>query len=235
MLKIEQKNSNGQKVDLTTEEATITNSTSVMLTSIAQDKNAIGYVSLGSLNNSVKAVCVEGVLPNAENIKNNSYKVSRPFSIVLNQNVTEVTKDFVNYIFSNEGQAVIEKNNYISVETLPYNCSMPSGKIVISGSSSVSPVMEKLIESYKNVNPNAQIELQTSDSTTGVNNVINNLCDIALASRNIKDSELEKGVIAKKIAIDGIAVIVNKENPKSDFTMEEIKNIYTGEIINWDF
>ena len=185
---IEQKNSAGKKVDYTTDEATITNSTAVMLTSVASDKYAIGYVSLGSLNNSVKALKIDGADATVANIKNGSYKISRPFNIAIKDNLSAAAQDFVNYIMSSDGQKVIEANKYIKVSDASFKSTQAGGKVVVAGSSSVSPVMEKLIESYKAVNPNAKIELQTSDSTTGVTNAASGTCDIGMASRALKDS-----------------------------------------------
>lgn len=237
---VEKKDANGKKIDYTTEEAAITNSTAVMLTSVAGDRYAIGYVSLGSLNNSVKALKIDGNEATVSNINNGSYKICRPFNIAVKENLSALAKDFINYILSDEGQKIIETNKYIKVsqgstseENQPYKSTKDSGKVVIAGSSSVSPVMEKLIEVYKTVNPNATIELQTSDSTTGVTNAINGTCDIAMASRALKDSEKSKGVQEITIAIDGIAVVVNKENPVDNLTKKQVQQIYTGEITKW--
>lgn len=231
---IEKKDANGKKVDYTTDEAAVTNSTAVMLTSVASDKYAIGYVSLGSLNKTVKAVKIDGADATVENIKNGSYKISRPFNIAVKENLSAAAKDFENFILSSEGQAIIEKNKYIKVEDKgAFKGANVSGKVVVSGSSSVSPVMEKLIEAYKAVNPNVSVELQTSDSTTGVTNAINGICDIGMASRGLKDSEKAKGIKEITIAIDGIAVIVNNDNKVSDLTKDNIEKIFTGESTKW--
>ena len=231
---IEQKNSAGKKVDYTTDEATITNSTAVMLTSVASDKYAIGYVSLGSLNNSVMALKIDGADATVANIKNGSYKISRPFNIAVKDNLSAAAQDFVNYIMSSDGQKVIEANKYIKVSDASFKSTQAGGKVVVAGSSSVSPVMEKLIESYKAVNPNAKIELQTSDSTTGVTNAASGTCDIGMASRALKDSEKAKGLKEITIAIDGIAVIVNKENEMNDAAKDFIRDIYVGKITKWN-
>ena len=232
---IEKKNDEGKKIDYTTEEAAITNSTAVMLSSVAGDKYAIGYVSLGSLNNSVKALQIDGAEASVENINNGSYKISRPFNIAVKDNLSAVATDFVNYILSDEGQNVIAANKYIKVKTSgSFQTKAPKGKVVVAGSSSVSPVMEKLIESYKKINPNATLELQTSDSTTGVTNAINGTCDIGMASRSLKSSEKEKGVNEVTIAIDGIAVIVNQENPIAGLTKAQIESIFTGKVEKWN-
>jgi phosphate transport system substrate-binding protein len=231
---IEKKDTSGKKVDYTTDEAAITNSTAVMLTSVAGDKYAIGYVSLGSLNDSVKAVKIDGADATISNINNGSYKISRPFNIAVKEGLTPVAQDFVNFILSDKGQKVIAANKYIQVTAKSYISSKASGKIVVSGSSSVSPVMEKLIEAYKSENPNAKIELQTSDSTTGVTNAINGTCDIGMASRSLKDSEKSKGVQEVTIAIDGIAVIVNKSNPTENLSKAQVEQIFTGKTLKWN-
>jgi phosphate transport system substrate-binding protein len=231
---IEKKDTSGKKVDYTTDEAAITNSTAVMLASVAGDNYAIGYVSLGSLNDSVKAVKIDGADATVSNINNGSYKISRPFNIAVKEGLTPVAQDFVNFILSDKGQKVIAANKYIQVTAKSYISSKASGKIVVSGSSSVSPVMEKLIEAYKSENPNAKIELQTSDSTTGVTNAINGTCDIGMVSRSLKDSEKSKGVQEVTIAIDGIAVIVNKSNPTENLSKAQVEQIFTGKTLKWN-
>lgn len=231
---IEKKDTSGKKVDYTTDEAAITNSTAVMLASVAGDNYAIGYVSLGSLNDSVKAVKIDGADATISNINNGSYKISRPFNIAVKEGLTPVAQDFVNFILSDKGQKVIAANKYIQVAAKSYISSKASGKIVVAGSSSVSPVMEKLIEAYKSENPNAKIELQTSDSTTGITNTINGTCDIGMASRSLKDSEKSKGVQEVTIAIDGIAVIVNKLNPTKNLSKAQVEQIFTGKTLKWN-
>ncbi len=232
---IEKKDAGGKKVDYTTDEAAITNSTAVMLTSVAGDNYAIGYVSLGSLNDSVKAVKIDGADAKVANINNGSYKISRPFNIAVKNELSPAAKDFVEYIMSSSGQKIISANKYIQIPaTKIYESNKAGGKVVVAGSSSVSPVMEKLIESYKAVNPNAKIELQTSDSTTGVTNAINGTCDIGMASRALKDSEKAKGVKEITIAIDGIAVIVNKANPVENMSKAQVEQIFTGKVSKWN-
>ena len=231
---VEKKNAQGKKVDYTTDEASITNSTAVMLTTVAGNKYAIGYVSLGSLSSSVKAVKIDGVSATVDNINNGSYKIARPFNVAVRNNLSNVAQDFLNYILSSDGQNIIAANKYIKVPaTNSYSASGISGKIVVAGSSSVSPVMEKLIEAYKALNPSVQIELQTSDSTTGVINAIDGTCDIGMASRALKDSEKEKGVREVTIAIDGIAVIINNDNPVESLKKSDVEGIFTGKINSW--
>lgn len=231
---IEEENADGEKEDMTTENAQVTNNTSVMMTTVAGNESSIGYISLGSLSETVKAVKIDGAEATAENVKNGTYKVSRPFNIVTADELSEVAKDFVNYIMSTEGQAVIAEDGYIPVEgAQAYSGSKPEGKVVVAGSSSVAPVMEKLKEAYEKVNTGATIEVQQSDSTTGITSADEGLCDIGMASRDLKDSEKELGLTATVIATDGIAVIVNKANEVSDLTSEQVKSIYTGEITDW--
>ena len=226
---------NDEKVDMTTEEAQITNSTSVMLTTVAGDDYAIGYVSLGSLDDSVKALKIDGAEATAENVKSGAYKVSRPFNIATKEGAdNEVANDFISFILSTEGQQVVEENGYIALDdTKPYEGTAPLGKAVVGGSSSVSPVMEKLIEAYKAVNPNAEIELQTTDSTTGMESTISGSYDIGMASRELKDTETAEGLVGQVIATDGIAVIVNKNSTVDELSSDQVKAIYTGEAVTW--
>lgn len=225
----------GQKVDMTTEDAQITNNTAVMLSSVAGDTYAIGYVSLGSLNDSVKAVKVAGMEATTENVASGAYAIARPFNIAYKQEtLSTLAQDFIAYIMSAEGQAIVADNGYVSVgEAATYAGSAPKGKIVVAGSSSVSPVMEKLAEGYKSVNPNGEVEIQTSDSTTGMTAAQDGSCDIGMASRDLK--EAEAAVLASTvIAMDGIAVIVSNENPVEELSVEQIAAIYTGEVTTWN-
>lgn len=232
---IEQKNSAGEKVDYTWDKASTSNSTAVMLQQVAGDKNGIGYVSLGSLSKDVKAVKIDGAEATVANIENGTYKISRPFNIVTKDEVSEVAQDFIDFILSSDGQAVVEKQGYITVSgTEKYVSKNLTGKITISGSSSVSPVMDKLKDAYKALNPNVTIELQTSDSGTGISDAVSETSDIGMASRALKDSEIEKGVHATVIATDGIAVIVNNENSVDALTSEQVKKIFMGELRSWN-
>ncbi len=222
--------------DNTISSAEVTNSTSVMMQTVSGNKQAIGYVSLGSLDESlVKALKVDGVEATAENVKSGDYKVSRPFNIVTKGDVSAEAQDFINYIMSEEGQAVAEKGGYISEGNQgAFDGGDVSGTITVSGSSSVTPLMEKLAEAYNEINPNLDIQIQQSDSTTGVTDAINGISDIGMASRELKDDELSQGVTGTVIALDGIAVIVNPENPLEDIASDTITKIYTGEITAWD-
>lgn len=233
LMGIEEKGADGTKVDKTTSEAVIANKTDVMLTNVSGDEYGIGYVSLGSLSSSVKAVNVDGVEATAENIKNGSYKVARPFNIATKAEISEVAQDFIDFILSADGQEIVS-NGYIKVDDTaqPYAGTKPAGKIVVAGSSSVSPVMEKLKEAYLAVNTNAEIELQTSDSTAGMTGAIEGTCDIGMASRDLKDSEKET-LTATAIALDGIAIIVNPANPIENITSENVKDIFTGVKTTW--
>ncbi len=226
---------NGEKVDMTTEEANITNSTSVMMSTVAQDEYAIGYISLGSLDDSVKAVKIDGSEATAENIKNGSYKVSRPFNIATKDDLSDAAQDFEDFILSTEGQKVVEDNKYIPLDDVSdYKSNGASGKVVVAGSSSVSPVMEKLKEAYQAVNSDVEVEIQTSDSTTGMQNAIDGVCDIGMASRELKDSEKEAGLTPTVIAMDGIAVVVNNDNPTDELSSDQVKSIFTGDVLTWD-
>lgn len=232
---VEQKNEAGEKIDYTTVEATVTNNTSVMMTTVANDEYAIGYISLGSLNDTVKAVKIDGVDASVENIKNGTYTVNRPFNLAVKGELSDAAQDFLNYIMSAEGQTVIEENGYIKIDdaAAAYESNGAEGKVVVAGSSSVTPVMEKLKEAYAAVNANVEIEINTSDSSTGVSSAIEGTCDIGMASRALKDTETAEGVNEVTIAKDGIAVIVNNDNPVEDLTTETVKNIYVGDILTW--
>ena len=226
---------NGEKVDMTTEEANITNSTSVMMSTVAQDEYAIGYISLGSLDDSVKAVKIDGSEATAENIKNGSYNISRPFNIATKEDLSDAAQDFEDFILSTEGQKVVEDNKYIPLDDVSdYKSNGASGKVVVAGSSSVSPVMEKLKEAYQAVNSDVEVEIQTSDSTTGMQNAIDGVCDIGMASRELKDSEKEAGLTPTVIAMDGIAVVVNNDNPTDELSSDQVKSIFTGDVLTWD-
>lgn len=236
LLGIEEKQGD-QKVDMTTDEASITNSTSVMMTTVAGDENAIGYISLGSLDDTVKALKIDGVEASAENVSNDTYKVARPFNILTSEDASDAAKDFINYIMSAEGQQVVEDNGYIKAaeDAQAYEATEGiSGTVVVAGSSSVTPVMEKLAESYEAVNADVTVEVQQSDSTTGVNMTAEGTCDIGMASRDLKDEETELGLTATVIARDGIAVIVNQENEVEELSSEQVKAVYTGETTAWE-
>lgn len=232
---VEEKDANGEKIDRTKTDASVTNSTAVMMTNVANDPNAIGYLSLGSLDDSVKAVKIDNVDATADNVKNGTYAVSRPFNIVTKDSVSEVAQDFIDFILSADGQKIVEDNKYTaSVDNAKaFKTKAPTGKLVIAGSSSVSPVMEALKEAYLAINTNAEIEIQTSDSTTGVNSAKEGICDIGMASRELKDEEKSAGLTATVIAIDGIAVIVNDNNPIETMTKDQVKSVYVGETTDW--
>ena len=233
---VEEKNEAGDKIDNTTDEAIITNSTDVMLTTVSGDEYSIGYVSLGSLNDSVKAVSIDGAEATVDNIKSGDYTIARPFNIATKGTPSDVAQDFINFIMSADGQAVISDNKYIPVDdgAAAFESNGASGKVVVAGSSSVTPVMEKLAEGYKTVNDKVEIEVQQSDSTTGMTSAIDGLCDIGMASRDLKDEEKDLGLTATVIARDGIAVIVNKDNDVDELTSDQVKAVYTGETTTWE-
>ena len=224
------------KVDKTTQKAEINSSTAVVMQTVAGNKAAIGYISLGSLDNSIKSVDVDGVAATAENVKNGTYPISRPFNIAtLGELENEAAQDFLNFILSDEGQVVITEKGYVSTATTgAFASTNPSGTVTVAGSSSVSPVMEKLAEAYMALNPDVTIQIQTSDSSTGMSSAIEGLCDIGMASRAVKDSEQAEGLVPTTICMDGIAVVVNQENGISNLTLEQIRQIFTGEVTDWN-
>ena len=232
---IEQKDKDGNKVDKTTSSVQITNSTSVMMTTVAENKAAIGYISLGSLNDTVKAVKIDGAEASVDTVKDGSYKIVRPFNIVTKDKLSKQAQDFENYIMSADGQKIIQDNGYIKAdEKAPaYKSNGAKGKVVVGGSSSVTPVMEKLKEAYAKANKDVTVEVQQSDSTTGITSASDGLCDIGMASRDLKDEEKSSGLTATVIATDGIAVIVNKENPTDGLTSDQVKSIYVGDTTDW--
>lgn len=225
----------GEKFDCTTEECDITNSTSVMMTSVSGNDCAIGYISLGSLNGTVKALSIDGVEATVENIKAGAYRIARPFNIATCGELNAAAQDFIDFILSTEGQSVIENNGYIAsnenAET--FQGGDASGKVVVAGSSSVAPVMEKLKEAYEVINPNVTVELQQSDSSSGMTSVRDGVCDVGMASRALRDSELQAGLVPTTIAMDGIAVIVSNDNPVNSLTSGQVRAIYIGEITDW--
>lgn len=231
---IEEEDDSGNKVDLTTDSAVVTNSTSVMMTTVAGDLYSVGYISCGSLDDTVKAVSIDGTQATMENIKSGDYKIVRPFNIATKDDLSESAQDFIDFILSADGQKVIEENGYLGETGADaYSGSVDSGKIVITGSSSVAPVMEKLKEAYLEKNAGVTIEIQQSDSSTGMADAIDGTCDIGMSSRELKDSETEKGLVSTTIALDGIAVIVNNDNTVENLTSEQVKNIFTGEAKLW--
>lgn len=219
--------------DQTTEEAVVANQTEAVITQVSGDPAAIGYISLGSLNDTVKALKVEGVEATPENVKNGTYTVARPFYIATKGEATGVAADFISFIMSKQGQEIVS-DGYIAVNdaAADFAGTQPEGKIVVAGSSSVTPVMEKLQEAYLELNPNATIEIQQTDSSAGMTAAIDGTCDIGMASRELKDSELAE-LTPTQIAMDGIAVIVNQDNALDDITMDQIRQIYTGEVTDW--
>lgn len=227
------KQETGKKIDATSKKAEVTNSTGVMITTVANSKNAIGYISLGALNDEVKALKIDGVAPSVANINNKSYTIFRPFNVVT-KTKTPLAEDFLNYASSQNALAIIEKAGYIAVSKNAFSSKKPKGKLVIAGSSSVTPLMEKLKEAYEKINPNANLEILQSDSTTGVTSTSEGIADIGMVSREVKQSELKKGLKAQVLALDGLAVIVHKSNKLDDISKESVKKIFMGEVTDWD-
>ena len=226
----------GETFDMTTARSEVTNSTAVTINSVSGNKSAIGYISLGSMNDMIKPLAIDGVMPSIETVKDGSYKIARPFNIVYRDDLSEIGQDFVQYIMSDQGQSIIEEEGYVSQGSEgKYSASLDGGgSLSVSGSSSVEPVMEKLAEEYEVLNPDVNIEVQVSDSTTGVSTVLEGVTDIGMASRNLNDSEVQAGAIPKVIAMDGIVVIVNKQNPLEELTTDQLRAIYSGEAKNWE-
>lgn len=225
---------NGNKVDNTTPDAIIANQTEVMMQNVSSDAGAIGYSSMGSLNDSVKAVLVDGVDANTDNVLSGDYSLSRPFNIVLKGDAKGVSADFIKFILSKDGQQVVQDAGYIQIDSdaEAFESDGSKGEITVAGSSSVSPVMEKLKEAYEAVNADAKITIETSDSTTGINSTAEGVCDIGMASRELSDEE-STDLESMQIALDGIAVIVNPENTVENLTTEQVRRIFTGEITDW--
>lgn len=238
LMGIEQKNEAGEKEDMTRGDAEIINSTNGVIMSVAGNVDAIGYISLGSLNDTVKAVDVNGVEVTVDNIKSGEYMVARPFNLCYQQAKLDgnaAASDFVKYIMSKEGQQLISDNGYIAVDTTDsYSPSGVTGAVSVNGSTSVGPVMEKLAEAYKALNPDVAIDVQQTGSGAGITSATEGSCDIGMSSRDLKQEEIEAGLTPLKIADDGIAVIVNLDNPVEDITSDEIMKIYTGEINRWE-
>lgn len=227
------KQETGKKIDATSKKAEVTNSTGVMITTVANSKNAIGYISLGALNDEVKALKIDGVAPSVANINNKSYTIFRPFNVVT-KTKTPLAEDFLSYASSQNALTIIEKAGYIAVSKNAFISKKPKGKLVIAGSSSVTPLMEKLKEAYEKINPNSNLEILQSDSTTGVTSTIEGIADIGMVSREVKQSELKKGLKAQVLALDGLAVIVHKSNKLDDISKESVKKIFMGEVTDWD-
>lgn len=227
---------NGNEVDRTYIEAVIQNSTDAVMTTVSGDEYSIGYISLGSLNDNVKAVSIEGVNPTAENVLNGSYKIARPFNIAYKGELSPLAQDFLNFILSNQGQEIVVEEGYIQVgNNLPSydDTTGQEGNIVVAGSTSVTPVMEKLAEAYMQIHSGVAIEIQSTGSSAGMQSAMEGTADLGMASRELKESELAE-LTAEVIAVDGIAVIVNNTNPVDDLTIDEVKSIYVGEITEWE-
>jgi phosphate transport system substrate-binding protein len=230
---VEVKDADGKKTDMTNEDAVIQNGTAQVITTVEGDENAIGYISLGSLGDTVKAVTVAGIEATPENVTNKTYALSRPFNIATKEGLSDTAQDFIAWILSEEGQKMVTDNHYVALTPVAYTAAPVAGKIVVGGSSSVGPLMEKLAEAYKAINPDVEIEVQVSDSTTGMKGAADGTFDIGMASRDLKDSEKEAGLTGTAIALDGIAVIVNVANTVSNLEIEQIRQIFTGEVTDW--
>jgi len=230
---VEAKDADGNKVDNTYEDAVIQNGTAQVITTVASAEDAIGYISLGSLDDTVKALTVDGVEATAENVQSGAYTLARPFNIAVKEGVSDTAQDFIAWILSAEGQQIVADNKYVALTPAEYEAAPVAGKIVVGGSSSVGPLMEKLAEAYMAANADVDIEVQISDSTTGMTGAADGTFDIGMASRELKDSELEKGLLPTVIAMDGIAMVVNNANTLENITTEQIRQVFVGEITLW--
>lgn len=234
LFEMELKGDDGSRTDITTNEAVIVNKTGIMLINVESDPYSIGYVSLGSLDDSVKALKIDGVSPTSENIMSGEYTISRSFNIATKGAPNELAADFIKFILSREGQNVVSTNYVPVITDAPsYPGNGPEGKIVVAGSSSVTPIMEKLKEAYILLNPKATVEIQQSDSSTGLQGAIDGTCDIAMSSRELKDTELEN-LESLEIALDGIVLVANSKNPITGLSSEEVRKIFSGEITHWN-
>lgn len=235
LFELEDKKPNGYYKDLLTKEASVENNTSTIITSVQDDKYAIGYISLGSLSDSVKPVKIDGIAPTAENIQNGTYKVKRSFNIITKKgNHEDVLVDFIDFVFSKQGQKIVS-THYVPVDSnaSAYAGNKPAGTIIIGGSSSVAPIMEKIVEEYRTINPNAKVELQVNDSTTGISKTLEGAYDIGISSRSLKQTEGHK-LSEQEFALDGIVIIVNKKNSFDNLSKQDVKNIYLGKTNKWE-
>lgn len=231
---IEETDKNGNKADATTPEAICVNGTAITTMTVAGNKQAIGYISLGSLDESVKPVKIDGIEADVYNIKNGSYTLVRPFYLVTKENLSKAAQDFMNFILSEDGQAVVMAEGYAQVEDIgAFTGNLPTGKVTVTGSSSVAPIMQKLQEAYQSVHPDVKVEIQESDSTTGIISAANEICDMGMTSRELKEKENQWGLVTTQIAIDGIVVVVHKKNETDNLSMKQLRDIFTGKVTKW--
>lgn len=230
-----EKNDTGEEVDNTSEEVTVVNSTEGVVSAVNSDENAIGYISLGSLNDEVKAVKIDGVEVSSENVNSEDYKIARPFLLAYREEeLSEIGQDFLDFIMSTEGQAIVEEDGYVSLEaTEEYQPKNLQGRIAVAGSTSVTPLMEKLVDAYKEFNPGFEADIQSNGSSAGIQAVQEGIAEIGMSSRALKAEE-EEIVESSTIAMDGIAVIVNKNNPIEDLSLDHVRDIFVGEILDWE-
>lgn len=222
------------KTDLTTKEAMITNKTGVVMINVASNPAAIGYISLGSVNDSIKTLLVDGVAPTSESIRDGSYALARAFYLAISDEENELAADFIAFILSAEGQAVAEENGFVRIsdDAEPFVGTLPAGMLTVSGSSSVTPLMEYYKEAYLKLNTQAKIEIQMNDSSSGISNTAEGLSDIGMSSRELTEAELQT-LTAIPIALDGIVMVVNNENPLTSISSADITQIYLGNVTRW--
>ncbi|MDR1066103.1 MAG: substrate-binding domain-containing protein [Clostridiales bacterium] len=234
LLGVRVKGKDGSEKDMTTKEAFVAKQTDVVMTNISGDRYAIGYISMGSMNDTVKSVAIDGATASADSVKSGDYPLSRPFYLATQSKISDLARDFMDFIISYEGQAVVGES-YVPIDenAAYYSGKKPAGRIVVAGSSSVTPVMESLKEAYIAVNPAAVIEIQQSDSSAGMVSAMEGTCDIGMTSRELKEGEIAK-LTPTQIAVDAITVIVNRGNPVEELTSEQVKDMFTGEIMTWN-
>lgn len=225
------KDKKGNYKDLTTDNSMVINSTNGVLKAVGVDKTAIAYISLTALDDSVKAIKIDGVSPNKNTIESGEYKFQRPFGLAYKKDsAKDLSKDFLEYVKSKSAKKLIEDEGLLAITNeKEYKSKNLKGKLTITGSSSLSSIVEKLAENYEKLNKDVEVEVLSNESLTGLKNVKDNVVDIAMVSNKLQDENL----FSEIFAIDGIAIIVNKDNTQiNDLTMEQLRDIYRGEIKN---
>lgn len=222
--------------DIITPTATVQNGTNAVMQGVAGDVYSIGYISLGSLNDSVKAVSVNGVAAEADLVASGEYEVARNFNVTYGGELSEVAQDFWDFMFSAQGQELAVDEGYVAADASApeYEAKGLSGDITIVGSTSVEPVIEAMSEAYRELNPDVSIDITAPGSGAGVTAAIDGTADIGMASRELSDEEQDQVTETAAIAVDGIAVIVHNDNPLEDLSLEDIAGIYLGDLTSWN-
>lgn len=222
--------------DILSPKATVQNSTSATMQAVESDSHGISYISLGSLNSSVKAVSIDGIEPTSENIQNGDYQLIRNFNVTYGQELSEVAQDFWNFMFSAQAQELVAEDGYVPVNSNApeYKPAGLSGKISIVGSTSVEPTIQRFSEVYKKLNPNVTIDITAPGSGAGITSAIDGSADIGMSSREPDEDEAAQLMETSPIAIDGIVVIVNNNNPLENLEIQEIQGIYLEYLKTWN-